>query len=83
MPLANGAHQGTRSVTTFIIILFILAILGALFSGLYFLIRDRSSSQDTRLVKALSWRVGLQVLLIAFLALAYFMGWIHPHGVSG
>lgn len=68
---------------TFIIVLFILAILIALFSGLYFLIRDQSRTSDTRLVKALTWRVGLQVLLILFLVIGYFMGWIRPHGLMG
>ena len=64
---------------TLAIALFLIAILAALFSSMFFLLRDRSDSR--RMVKALTWRVGLQLALIVFLALAYCMGWIHPHAV--
>lgn len=65
---------------TLIIVLFLLAIVIALFSGMYFLVRDPSTSRRT--LHSLRWRVALQVLLIAFLLTAYFMGWIHPHGIG-
>ncbi len=66
---------------TFIIIGFLIAILVALFSGLYFLVKDRSGDDSRRVVHALTWRVALQLALIAFLVLAFFMGWLRPHGV--
>ena len=59
------------------IVLLLLAILVALFTGLYFLLKDGSDKR--RVAKALTWRVSLQVALILFMALAYFMGWLHPH----
>ncbi len=62
------------------LLLFLLAIIVALFSGLFFMLKDGSDRRRT--VRALTWRVGLQVSLIAFLALAYFMGWIQPHNVG-
>jgi drug/metabolite transporter (DMT)-like permease len=62
------------------VILMLLAIVAALFSGMYFLIKDGSDKRRT--VRALSWRVGLQVALILFLVLAYFMGWIQPHNIG-
>jgi Protein of unknown function (DUF2909) len=64
---------------TFAIAVFLIAILAALFSGMFFLLKDRTDSR--RMLKALTWRVGLQLALIVFLALAYGMGWIHPHAI--
>ncbi|MDI3260778.1 MAG: twin transmembrane helix small protein [Sinobacteraceae bacterium] len=63
-----------------VIVLFLLAILGALFSGLYFLLNDPSSSRRT--VRALTLRVALSIAFALFLVLAYFMGWVHPHGIG-
>ncbi|HET7174390.1 MAG TPA: twin transmembrane helix small protein [Gammaproteobacteria bacterium] len=60
-----------------IIILVLIAILGSLFSGMYFMIRDRGRS--TRSVKALSIRIGLSLLLFALLVIAYLTGIIQPN----
>jgi hypothetical protein len=32
------------------------------------------------MVKALTWRIGLSVGLFVLLMLAYYQGWISPHG---
>ncbi len=66
-----------------VILALLAAILVALFSGAYFLLKDRASTDNRRTMKALTWRVGLQVSLILFLILAYFMGWIQPHNLQG
>lgn len=60
-----------------IIIVVLIAILGSLFSGMYFMIRDRGRS--TRSVKALSIRIGLSMLLFALLVIAYLTGIIQPN----
>lgn len=60
----------------FILILFLLAIIYSLGSGLYYLTRDQQDSG--RLAKALAWRIGLSVALFAFLIVAGLMGWITP-----
>ncbi len=57
----------------------LIAIVTALFSALVFLYRDRG--HGTRMVKALTIRVGLSISLIAFLLFSYWMGWIAPHGM--
>lgn len=62
-----------------IIIIFLLFIFYALGSALYFLMRDRGDS--TRIVKALTWRIGLSVVLFVFLMIAFAMGWLAPHGI--
>lgn len=62
------------------VVVMLLAIVVALFSGMYFMLKDGSDKRRT--VRALSWRVGLQAGLIGFLVLSYFMGWITPHNVG-
>lgn len=62
------------------VVVLLLAIVVALFSGMFYLLKDGSDKRRT--VRALTWRVGLQLALILFLALAYFMGWIEPHGLT-
>lgn len=64
-----------------LIVLFLVAIVISLLAGGYFLVKDPSTKR--RVFWALSWRVGLQVALILFLVLAFFMGWIKPHEVGG
>lgn len=63
-----------------LIVLLLIGIVVALVFGGVFLVKDPSTSKRT--VKALSWRVGLQVALILVLILAFFMGWLQPHGVG-
>lgn len=65
-----------------IIVLFLLAIVASLFSGLFFLLKDPSTSNNRRTVRALTVRVALSIAFALFLVLSYFMGWIHPHGVG-
>lgn len=52
--------------------------MGSLFSALFFLLRDRGASRRT--VKALTFRVGLSMVLFALLMLAFRAGWIPGHG---
>lgn len=63
------------------IVIFLIAIIVALLAGGYFVVRDPSTKR--RALWALIWRVGLQALLLVFLVLAFFFGWIKPHGVGG
>ena len=57
-----------------IVILFLVFIVGSLFSALYFLVRDKG--QGTRTVKALTIRVTLSVILFALLMLGVYTGFI-------
>ena len=49
-------------MTTIVIIILLAAILYNLGAGLYFMMTDKG--QTDRTVKALTWRIGLSVLLI-------------------
>lgn len=56
-----------------------LVILYCLGSGLFFLIREKPGS--TRMVKALTWRIVLSFCLFLMMLVAYFLGWVTPHGI--
>ena len=62
-----------------IIILFLLLIFFSLGSALYYLVTDRG--QSDRVVKALTWRIALSLVLFALLIIAYGCGWIVPHSM--
>jgi hypothetical protein len=65
--------------TKIIIILFLLIIIGSLFSGLFYLVRDKGTSERT--VRALTVRISLSVLLFVLLMIGYATGLLQPHGV--
>jgi hypothetical protein len=66
-------------LTKVIVILFLLAILGSLGSGLFYLMKDKGSSDRT--VRALTVRISLSVLLFVLLMLGYLTGLLQPHGL--
>ena len=63
---------------TWILVLFLIAIVISLGVGLYYLMKE-GGTRSKNVFVALSWRVGLQAALVIFLAVAYFAGWIQPH----
>ena len=67
-----------------IIVIALVAVLGALFSaGLFMLKRPRDASQpaDKRMARALAVRVGVSVALFLLILLAWRLGWIAPRGL--
>ena len=71
---------GVQTILIKIIILIMFAfIFFSLGSALYFLVKDKSGSD--RMVKALSWRIGLSIVLFIILMIAYALGWIAPHSI--
>ncbi len=62
------------------IVVFLLVIIYTLFSSFIFLARD--NGQSDRVVRRLSWRIGLSLVLVLSLFAAYKLGWIEPGGVS-
>ena len=63
-----------------ILVVLLLAIVASLFSGLFFLMNDDSSKRRT--LTALKVRVGLSIVLLIFLAVAFSQGWLRPHGLQ-
>lgn len=66
--------------TKVIIVAFFAVIIYNLGAGLYYMMTDKSGSD--RVVKALTRRIGLSVLLILLVILGIWMGIIKPHGVG-
>ncbi len=62
-----------------IVVLFLIAIFFSLGSALFFLVRDKG--QSDRIVKALTWRITLSIILFILLLLAFALGWITPHSI--
>lgn len=54
------------------IVVILLIIIGSLFSGLYFLAKDKSGS--VRTVKALTVRITISISLFVLLLVGYFFG---------
>jgi hypothetical protein len=57
-----------------VVILFLVVIVGSLFSALYYLVRDKGRGERT--VKALTLRIALSVTLFLLLMLGYYFGFI-------
>ncbi|TWC39663.1 DUF2909 family protein [Pseudomonas sp. SJZ079] len=59
------------------IILFLLATLVSLFSGLFFLVKDEGRS--SRVVNALTIRVTLTAITVGLIAWGFYSGQLSPH----
>lgn len=67
-------------MTKLAIVAFLLVIIYNLGAGLYFMMTDKG--QTNRTVKALTWRIGLSVLLIVLVLLGIYTGLIKPHDIG-
>lgn len=65
-----------ETVMKTIVLVLLAAIVIALFSGLYFLVRDKDHPNSPRLLTALKVRVGLSILLVLLLVASYRLGWL-------
>lgn len=63
-----------------IIIAILIAIIASLARALYYLVKKREPS--AKMVKALTWRISLSIGLFILVIVAFFMGWIQPHGIT-
>lgn len=59
-----------------VVLVLLAAIVTALFSGLFFLAKDKDHPGSPRLLTALKIRVGLSILLVTVLVVSYKMGWL-------
>jgi hypothetical protein len=51
-----------------------------LVAGGYYMLTDQSKSD--RVVRALTWRIGISIGLFASIGFAIYMGWIQPNEVK-
>ena len=63
------------------LLLILLFILFSLFQGIYFMAKDDGRENSTRVVKALTVRVALSLLLFIVLMAGYYFGLLTPHGL--
>ena len=63
-----------------IVVFAFILIIASLFSGLFFVMRDKGKTN--RAVYALTLRVGLSVLLFLLLLVSWHLGWIAPHQLN-
>ncbi len=62
--------------TKIIIVALVVLMLYSLFSGLFFLVKDRG--QGSRTLKALTARISIWVILFVFLCVGLYTGFIKP-----
>ena len=63
------------------IFLLLFLILGSLAGGMFRLAKQQGERNDTGVVRALTFRIVLSLLLFVFLIGGYFLGYIEPHGL--
>lgn len=59
-----------------IIVAFLLIIVWCLGTAFYYLLRDQGRGERT--VWRLTWRVGLSLVLLGLIYLAFLFGWVQP-----
>lgn len=67
-----------------VMVLMLVAVLGALASAGVFMLRSKRDAEDARakrMARALALRVGLSVALFLFILLSWYMGWVKPTGI--
>ena len=62
-----------------LIVILLLAVVASLFSGLYFVYKDKGSTN--RAVISLTIRIALSVLVFVILIGSYYFGWIPDRGL--
>ena len=63
-----------------VILILLLAVLVSLFSGLYFVYKDKG--QSNRAVVSLTIRITLSLLVFVILMVSYYFGWIPQSGLK-
>jgi len=56
----------------------VIVMLASLFSGLFFLYKDKSGGD--RMVKALTVRIGIAIVIFLILMSSYYFGWVPREG---
>ena len=63
-----------------VIIGFLVVIIYNLGAGLYYMMVDKGDND--RMVRSLTWRIGLSIALIAVIGIGIWTGWIQPHDIA-
>ena len=63
-----------------VIVVLLLVVIFSLGQALFYLIKDEGKSD--RMLKSLTWRIGLSVFIFVLLLIGQATGLITPHGLS-
>jgi hypothetical protein len=63
-----------------LVVVFLVFILWNLFAALFFMLTKPQA--DGRMVRSLSWRIGLSIALLAILGAGHYLGWWQFHGLQ-
>jgi len=66
-------------IVKIIILVLLSLIVLSLAAGMFSLVRERGESSRT--AKFLTLRIALSIFTFVFIAVAFYMGWIQPHGI--
>jgi len=66
-------------IVKIIIVILLLLIVLSLAAGMFSLVRERGESSRT--AKFLTLRIALSIFTFIFIGVAFYMGWIQPHGL--
>lgn len=64
-----------------LVVVLLLFVVASLFTGMFYLVRDKSGSD--RVVKALTVRIALSILVFILLMIGYATGFLSPLGSTG
>lgn len=76
----GGLYNPPMDLARLFIIAVLIAIIASLGSALVQLSRGKGDSQ--KMLRALTWRIGLSVALFLLLLVAWKMGFIQPHNLQ-
>jgi Zn-dependent protease len=66
-------------VEKLLVVVFLAFILWNLFAALFHMLTKPQA--DGRMVRSLSWRIGLSIALLAILGAGHYLGWWQFHGL--
>lgn len=69
-------------VIKILIIVAFVAILASLGSALFHLVKHKDGDESKKTAQALTFRIGLSLLLFILLFVAYATGLLQPHGIG-
>jgi hypothetical protein len=77
--LPTDYYAETLVIFKTIIVVLLFIVIFSLGQALFFLIKDEKGSD--RMLKALTWRIGLSVFIFILLIIGQAVGLIQPHGL--
>jgi hypothetical protein len=77
--VATSPGEKDNGPMRIVIFILVFAVIASLFSGLYFVYKDKGGSN--RVVVSLTIRIALSLTIFALLIAAYVFGWIPERGL--